>query len=896
MSNNPRNPRKKKKKKQELFSYPIEYQYGSDLDGWEEESEDSEGNLPIFKRNQNNHISQTSNQVSQIKNKTKKNNPNMLQQQQSLQIQILKQQQLLKQLEQQQQQLVINNQMKNLQNQNQNQNQEQQQLLQIQILKQQQQQQQQQLQQQKQLQQMFFNQMNNYQMSNNQTSNNQMNYNQTNNNPMIQSQLNQQKQKNKKQDKFETQLLQQQQQQQQQKLLQDQLLKQQQQLQQQLMIENQMINLQPQTQNQNQEQQKLLQIQILKQQQQQQQLQQQNQLQKMFFNQMNNYQTSNNQTSNNQMNYNQTNNNPMIQSQLNQQKQKNKKQDKFETQLLQQQQQQKLLQDQLLKQQKQLQQQQELLQQQQLFQQQLLQKLDKQPMDNFSNQRRWDYERRARGRAIRRGGRGRGRGRWDYGGREVDWNYGRRGRANYGRRGGGRGPVRNIDRGFQRMNFRNNGNKKKKLTVEEEKKVKKFYVENNVQLSKKEHIDLVNQKMEKSNILQSPKTFEDLGIPKPLLKAVYELNYKRPSKIQAESIPYIIQGLPFAGQSQSGTGKTLAYSLGMLSRCNEEDQFPQVLCFCPTRELAIQVVSVVQKLTKWTKLKIFTAIQGNYRDPSNYHVIIGTPGTIMRLKNTRKFRSETIKMIVIDEADELLVTNTSTIKLLNKILKEFHKKAQMVFFSATFPAILKKILDSLMPNRKEFTIEKEKLSLDGILQLQVKLNNEKEKFTFLKQCIQTIGSEIGSIIIFVNTKVRATYIETHLQNFGFPVSKLTGDLDFNERDYIMDQFRSGKTRILIATNVLSRGIDVLSVSLVINYDIPQQRNRQVDCETYLHRIGRSGRYGNKGATLNFLSTEMSILQIQIIEKHFKKKIRKFNKEDVASLKQILAHYYYQNKK
>jgi superfamily II DNA/RNA helicase len=345
-------------------------------------------------------------------------------------------------------------------------------------------------------------------------------------------------------------------------------------------------------------------------------------------------------------------------------------------------------------------------------------------------------------------------------------------------------------------------------------------------------------------------SFEDLelGISNDVLKGIYSYGYEKPSPIQRVAIKPIIDGCDIVIQSHSGTGKTATFIIGLLSRIDTSFNEVQCIIISNTRELADQTYKVFKNLSNFTNVKCNLCIGGdmNYKyntDNIKDHVIIGTPGRVSDLINKDIISSGNIKLIIIDEADDVL--STSFRKQVTRIFYKIPKEAQVVLISATIPPEMSELFNKIFkPDYISVLVKNDELTLDGIFQYYVNVD-EQFKLDTLIDLYKFIS--IGQAIVYCNKKNKADELKHALIDKNFSVSILHGDMIQKEREDIMKEFRGGTTRILITTDILSRGIDIQQVSLVINYDMPKYP------QTYIHRIGRSGRFGRKGSAINFVT-------------------------------------------
>ncbi|KAL3925852.1 MAG: hypothetical protein SGILL_000134 [Bacillariaceae sp.] len=377
--------------------------------------------------------------------------------------------------------------------------------------------------------------------------------------------------------------------------------------------------------------------------------------------------------------------------------------------------------------------------------------------------------------------------------------------------------------------------------------------------------------------LTGAKTFQELDLPKYLLDAIFAMGFDRPSAIQEEALPRILADPPrnLIGQAQSGSGKTAAFTLGMLYRLNIDDPpSTQALCVTPTRELAIQIFQKAVKpmAANMTGLKIQLAIAGTTIERGtslDAHLVIGTPGKVVDWLKRRIIKPNTIKVFVLDEADNMVGESGHRANSL-LIKKAMPRDCQTLLFSATFPDDVVRFADKMVHKPDKILIESEEsLVLDVIKQLWIDTRAyQGGKLDFLSDIYSLLT--IGQSIVFVGTKKNADMVHRALSEGGYTCSVLHSGLQPDERDTTMQAFRNGESNVLITTNVLARGVDVDNVCMVINYDIPLDKDGQPDFETYLHRIGRTGRFGKKGTAISLIDDPSSIQALAAIEQHFAK--------------------------
>ena len=361
-------------------------------------------------------------------------------------------------------------------------------------------------------------------------------------------------------------------------------------------------------------------------------------------------------------------------------------------------------------------------------------------------------------------------------------------------------------------------------------------------------------------------SFDNMGLPDNVLRGIYSYGFQNPSRIQSLAIKPIIDGRDLVAQSQSGTGKTGAFTIGTLGRIDENSNYPQAIIMCNTHELSSQIHSVITELAKYMKINISLCIGGipvtkNAQQAATSQILICTPGRIKDLITRNAFDVNKIKLFVIDEADELLTKEF--FEQTRSIVQLIPKETQICIFSATLPTEVLEMTKEFMNNPMELLIRKEKLTLDLITQFYVDAETEDNKLAILEELYTKLS--INQCIIYVNNIKKAEYLKDFLKENKHEVETIHSGLSNTERMDIMKRFRNSKFRVLISTDMTSRGIDVQQVSYVINYDIP------FDVSAYLHRIGRSGRYGKKGVSINFL-TKRDYHAMRKIERYYNIKI------------------------
>ena len=362
-------------------------------------------------------------------------------------------------------------------------------------------------------------------------------------------------------------------------------------------------------------------------------------------------------------------------------------------------------------------------------------------------------------------------------------------------------------------------------------------------------------------------SFDELGLKETLLRGLYGYGFEKPSSIQKRAVPMVLTGGDVIAQSQSGTGKTGAFSISALQLVDESVKSTQVLIISPTHELSRQTLSVIDNISSYMKVTTCSVIGGTNvgECKSNLqkrpHVIVGTPGRILDMLGKGFLESGSLKLMIFDEADEILSSGFKD--TIYNIVKLTPKNMQICLFSATMPGDVVELTDRFMNKPKRLLMKNDVLTLEGIKQYFVNTKDNNWKYDVLIDIYETIS--ISQCIIYCNSKKRVNELGNALVTNEFPVLMIHGEMPSGERKDIMDRFKRGEARILITTDLLARGIDVQQLSLVINFDLPNEN------ETYIHRIGRSGRYGRKGIAINFM-TDRDTYRLREIETFYNTKI------------------------
>jgi translation initiation factor 4A len=365
------------------------------------------------------------------------------------------------------------------------------------------------------------------------------------------------------------------------------------------------------------------------------------------------------------------------------------------------------------------------------------------------------------------------------------------------------------------------------------------------------------------------KTWDELNLNTDILRGIYAYGFENPSPIQCKAILPILENKNVIAQAQSGTGKTGAFTISALSKLNLSNNTTQVLILTPTRELTIQITKVIHGIsTMMNHINIKTLVGGSSVDrdimdlkKNPPHIIVGCMGRVYDMLCRKALNYKHIKLLIVDEADEML---TSGFKLqLQSIFEYLNEDIQIALFSATMPSHMKSITDKFVTNPVNIVVKKEQLTLEGINQYYVALANDTDKYLTLKDLYASMS--VSQCIIYCNSVRRVSDLYASMQDDGFPVCCIHSSMDKVSRENSLSEFTKGKYRVLISSNVTARGIDIQQVSIVINFDLPK-------CiHTYLHRIGRGGRWGRKGVGINFI-TRRDVDKMREIEQYYSTEI------------------------
>lgn len=359
--------------------------------------------------------------------------------------------------------------------------------------------------------------------------------------------------------------------------------------------------------------------------------------------------------------------------------------------------------------------------------------------------------------------------------------------------------------------------------------------------------------------------FEDAKLSESLLRGIYGYGWEKPSYIQQKGIPAILTGRDLIMQAQSGTGKTGTFTIGTLQTIDPSVPEIQGVIILPTRELASQVYGVISQLATAMDVNFIKCIgksrvRDNLTFPKRATVLVGTPGKLEAVLSRRIIKSQPVnfRIVVIDEFDKML--EDDFIPTIMEIFKFVGDSTQVVLSSATVNKNVMQLTEKFMRNPIEITIKEEAVTLEGIRQFYIDCERSDFKFDVVLDLFNDLV--VSQCVIFVNSKSQCDRLEEKFNQNNFAVRGIHGGLEQEERNQIMDEFRSGKVRVLISTDLTARGIDVQQVSLVINYELPN------DYAQYIHRIGRTGRYGKKGVAINLIGSQFEGKIMQGIEKYY----------------------------
>ena len=339
--------------------------------------------------------------------------------------------------------------------------------------------------------------------------------------------------------------------------------------------------------------------------------------------------------------------------------------------------------------------------------------------------------------------------------------------------------------------------------------------------------------------------FQDMPLKENLLRGIFAYGFEKPSSVQKNGIVPVIEGKDCIIQAQSGSGKTGTFCISSLQLIDSTIKSCQIIILSPTREIADQSFIVIKNLSEYLDIDISPVIGGKKLkncDVSKSQISVATPGRMYDMITRGIINMSTLKLFILDEADQML--NKGFKEQIIEILKYVPEKTQIAIYSATMPNEILLLTKEFMKDPLKILVKKEDLTLEGVSQYYISLETEQEKYETLCDLYKEIS--VGQSMIYCSSKKKVIWLSEKLSEEGYPVSSIHGDITQVDRDKIMKNFRKGETRVLITTDLLARGIDIRAVTLVINYDLPE------DMQSYIHRIGRTGRFGRKGWAINFV--------------------------------------------
>ena len=377
------------------------------------------------------------------------------------------------------------------------------------------------------------------------------------------------------------------------------------------------------------------------------------------------------------------------------------------------------------------------------------------------------------------------------------------------------------------------------------------------------------QNGEETNSSYEIQNWDDLEISPSLLRGIFAYGFEKPSPIQQKAIKPLILKKDMVAQAQSGTGKTATFTIGALANVDVTDNTTQVLVLSPTKELTLQTAKVFESLGGMMEgLRVQVLYGGavieetsSFSNKNVPHVICACPGRVFDMMRRDKISSKKIKLVILDEADEMLSTGFK--EQVYNIFQFFSSDIQVALFSATLPDGINTIIEKIMRNPVRISVQREMLTLEGIRQFYVAVDDDRQKYATLKNLFSYLS--VSQCIIYCNSIKRVQDLFEAMCEDEFPVCCLHSNMDKVERETAFNDFKCGKSRVLISSNVTARGIDIQQVSVVINFDLTK------DVHTYVHRIGRSGRWGRKGVGINFI-TRRDVMKLKEIEQHYSTQI------------------------
>lgn len=350
-----------------------------------------------------------------------------------------------------------------------------------------------------------------------------------------------------------------------------------------------------------------------------------------------------------------------------------------------------------------------------------------------------------------------------------------------------------------------------------------------------------------TNCFEKVETFDELNLKENILRGIYAFGWNSPSYIQQVGILPIVKGRDLIAQAQSGSGKTGCFVIGALQLIDFKCTDVQVLLLSPTKEISLQSYNVFKLIGQYLDLKIENLVGGTTGSSGiknlkeGLHVVVGTPGRILNLLDKKLLKISSLKLLILDEADNLL--SRGFLDDMKKVISMIPTECRITLVSATMPKEVVNLTEQFMTDPARILVESKDVAVKGIKQYYLPLKREW-KLEVLENLYKSLS--IVQAWIFCNSKTQVDRLTEEMKKKGHQVSKIHSELSMEERTKVMEEFRNGVSRVLISTDLTSRGIDVYQVSIVINYDFPY------DKETYIHRIGRAGRHGKKGVSITFI--------------------------------------------
>lgn len=384
------------------------------------------------------------------------------------------------------------------------------------------------------------------------------------------------------------------------------------------------------------------------------------------------------------------------------------------------------------------------------------------------------------------------------------------------------------------------------------------------------------------------KKFDDLNLSAMMLDLIEKRGYTEPTQIQSEAIPIVLEGFDFIGQSQTGTGKTMAFSIPIIEKLDRKSKKIQALILCPTRELAVQVSNEINMLCNGVNISSLAIYGGESIDKQikalkkNHQIIVGTPGRMLDHIRRKTIKIDEVKFVVLDEADEML--DMGFIEDIELILDEVPEERQSMLFSATLPSEILELSTKYLNEPKFIKASSKQITVEKIQQYYLKVRNI-DKMEVLSRLMRIENAKKS--IVFCNTKKMVDDLTFEMKAKGFEIEGLHGDMKQQKRDFVMEQFRNNRINVLAATDVAARGLDINDVDIVFNYDLP------LDEEQYVHRIGRTARAGKEGKSYSFVFGR-EIQRLRDIERYSKGKVEEIKIPEISKVQESIVASYVNN--